>query len=121
MTIDEIADTLNLEDRPFVVMQEDGKGGLEMRIRYTYRTGIAMMCAIADIIMDDYVPFEGYTVHNDLRNSLERTMELNKAQPDDELVKNNLAALRNLFSKITTKLSPEEYFEKLRDGDLPDE
>ena len=114
--IDEVAETLRKTGKQFVVIVDNGKT-MDMRIKYTYKTGLGMIAVIADCIMEDYVPKEGYTVHEHLRGIIEEAIKRSKAEPDEELIKKDEEALRNLFSKITTDKSPEQFFDDLRHGE----
>ena len=114
--IDEAEEIMKKSDKVYVIITEDDENGMQMRIRYSYKFGLASIAAIADTIMTDHVPQNGYLVHADLRNVLERTMTLSKAEPDKEIFEKDIEELRKIFAKYRIDKSPEEFFEDLRDG-----
>ena len=96
--VDAASDILKATNKQFVIIAE-GKGnkGLDVRQRFSYVRGMAMLAVIAESLMDDYVEIFGYTVHEDLRNVLENTIRMNEKQPNEELIEKWDEELKELF------------------------
>lgn len=96
--VDAASDILKATNKQFVIIAE-GKGnkGLEVRQRFSYMRGLAMLAVIAESLMDDYVEIFGYIVHEDLRNVLENTIRMNEKQPNEELIEKWDEELKELF------------------------
>ena len=115
--IDEAAETLRKTGKQFVVIVDNGKT-MDMRIKYTYKSALGMIYDIAKCLMEDYVPSIGYTVHEDIRASVEKAIQDSDARPDEEVIRKTEEDLRNLFSKLSAEGKlPEQYFHDLRYGE----
>lgn len=115
--IEEAAETLRKTGKQFVIIVDNGKT-TDMRIKYTYKSGLVMIYDIAKCMMEDYVPSVGYLVHEDIRGSVEKAIQDSDARPDEEVIQKTEEALRNLFSKLSVEgKSPEQYFHDLRYGE----
>lgn len=118
--IDTAADLLNVEKRGFFIVQyqdtdgADGQGA-QMRYKGNYRSMLGFLVAIADTIMNEYVEEKGYIVHQDMRMTLDRTIDLNEKRPNDKLFNETVDKLREIFSKVE---KPEEKEDD--DGELSD-
>ena len=101
-TIDKVANELfGKSKNGFFVASCEGADGIQIRYAAGYRAMMSIFAGIANCIMDDYVEENGYTVHCDLRDVLERTMMLNEKRPNDELFEKGVAELREIFSKYS--------------------
>ena len=74
--IDEVAEIL--KDQMFMVATngENGKG-MELRYKGGYLDRMAVFASVADSILSDYIPEQGYSVRHDLRFLLNKVIQLN--------------------------------------------
>lgn len=100
--IDKVVKDLSVTSMPFVlcvVDRSDKKDTLQMYFWGSYKDKIACFSGVANMIMDDYVEDNGYIVHEDLRNVLDKTILLNDKRPNQELTDNVKEKLMELSEK----------------------
>ncbi|MBQ6503224.1 MAG: hypothetical protein IJI57_04855 [Flexilinea sp.] len=108
-TIDLVADLLNAEPKGFFAAQYDYSDGEGIQWRYKpkdYKTMLGFLVAVSESIMNEYVEGNGCTVHEDMRTTLERTIELNDKQPNHELINKSVEQLREIYAKAA--VMPDE-------------
>ena len=81
--IDKAATTLGWESGQFFIAQwTKGDGnGIQLRFKSNYEGRLVFFAALVDTIMTDYAEKYGADVLTDLRNILERTIELSDRKP----------------------------------------
>lgn len=115
--IDDAEKILEKSGKAYVIITEDDDGGILMRIKYRYKFGLSSVAAIADTILNDYVPRNGYLVNEDINEVIKRTMMLNETEPDKDVFDSGIEQLREMFKRFKTDRLPDDYFDDLRDGE----
>ena len=108
-TLDEVADMLSKEGRGFAVVQYESKDGKGAQYRYKaedIETMLGFLIMIVDSICNEFVEKNGYLVHESIRQTVEKTMQMNDKRPSDKLFEKTVKRLREIFAKY--KFEPEE-------------
>lgn len=119
--IDKVADLLSVTSMPFVLCvidKSDKKETLQMRYWGSYKDKMACFSGIANMIMDDYVEENGYIVHCDLRDVLERTIAGNEKQPNKELQEKVLKQLKELCKDVKFDMPEPELTQSIKENDV---